>query len=549
MTSKIHAQHRAPSTEVGTAPMAGLGIMIRFILRRDRIKLPAWIIGHGLYVVYITAAFPQIAQTQRDLAGVTTLLTQPVGRMFTGPGIGLEDPTYERFFAAGYAPYLFILAALMSIFFVTRHTRAEEQSGRAELLRASVLGRHTMLTATLVVAVLANLAAAAVVTALTVAADYATEGSILVGVATGVTGLVFAGITAVTVQITEFSRTAAGMAGAVLGVTFVLRAVGDMAEVGGSAISWASPLGWAAQTAPYVDNLWWPLALSASLAAITILLGFVLQDRRDFGASLVPPRPGNTRAHPALGHPLGLAARLQRGGLFGWGFGILALGTIDGLFTQAMLDAGDAMPPELAAVFGSEQLLDGYVGYLASFTAILASAYVVYAVQTLRTEEITGHADAVLATSVSRPGWLSAHVLVIAVGSMGILLLTGLGTGFAAAAVTGEAELIGELVIAHLATAPAILIVLGITAGFFGLLPRLMALVGWLAVAVVALVDLFGELLDLPEWFRGLSPLWHLANVPVEPFEPEPFYFVLGLAAVTVAIGLVGFRRREIDAN
>src|SRR5690625_6090642 len=57
-------------------------------------------------------------------------------------------------------------------------------------------------------------------------------------------------------QVNEFSRAASGMAGALLGAAFVLRALGDMAEAGGSALSWASPLGWAAQTAPYVHDRW-----------------------------------------------------------------------------------------------------------------------------------------------------------------------------------------------------------------------------------------------------------------------------------------------------
>ncbi|GAA4478373.1 exporter of polyketide antibiotics [Enteractinococcus fodinae] len=547
MTTRTQPRHRAPTTEVGTAPLAGLGTMIRFMLRRDRIRLPVWILGHGLFVIYITAALPQLAPSERDLAGLTSLLTQPVARMFTGPALGLDDPTYERFFAAGYAPYLFIIAALMNIFLVTRHTRAEEQSGRAELLRASVLGRHTMLTATLVVAGLANLGAAAIVTVLTLGAGYPAAGSVLVGVATGATGMVFAGITAITAQVNEFSRAASGMAGAILGAAFVLRALGDMAEPGGSALSWASPLGWAAQTAPYVHDRWWPLALSAGLAAVTIAIAYFLQDRRDFGASLVPPRPGNTRAHPMLGHPLGLAARLQRGGFLGWGFGILALGVIDGLFTQAMLDAADAMPPEMRAVFGTEQLLDGYVGFLASFIAILVAAYVVYAIQTLRTEEGSGRADTVLATPVSRAGWLGSHLTVVAAGAMLILLITGLGTGISAAAVTGEAFLIGDVLWAHLATAPAILVVLGLTVGCFGLLPRFMTLVGWLAVAIIAIVDLFAELLDLPDGFRALSPLWHLPRVPVEDFEPTPFVVLLGIAVVTAVLGLIGFRRREIN--
>src|SRR5699024_8411444 len=126
----------------------------------------------------------------------------------------------------------------------------------------------------------------------------------------GLTGMAFAGITAVTVQLSEYSRTAAGMAGAALGASFVARALGDMAAVGGSALSWASPLGWASQTAPFVHDRWWPLLLPVLLAAVTITAAYLLQGRRDFGASLIAARPGPAQARSSLGTPLGLAARL-----------------------------------------------------------------------------------------------------------------------------------------------------------------------------------------------------------------------------------------------
>src|SRR5699024_5181917 len=253
--------------QTSRSPLAGLGTIVRFILRRDRIRLPVWIAAHGLLVLYIGAALPQLAPDKQDLAGMTTLFSQPVGRMFTGPAFGLDDPTYERLFAAGYAPYLFILASLMSIFLVTRHTRGEEQSGLAELVRAAVTGRHSMLTAALVIVGDANVVSAGLVRAHTIGLGYTLRATSRVGVDPGLTGMVFAGITAITVQINEFSRSAAGMAGAVLGATFLLRAIGDMVEVGGSGLSWASPLGWATQTAPYVHDRWAPLILSVALSA------------------------------------------------------------------------------------------------------------------------------------------------------------------------------------------------------------------------------------------------------------------------------------------
>lgn len=547
MTTSTHSPRHRQAETTAASRLAGTRTLLRLALRRDRFRLSAWIAGHGLLVLYIGSALPQLAPTKEDLAGITSLLSQPVGRMFTGPAFGMDDVTYERFFAAGYVPYLFILAALMNIILVIRHTRKEEQTGRAELIRASVTGRHTAMTATLVVAVFANITAAVLVALLAIALDYALLGSLLVGLATALTGLAFAGVASVTAQLSEFSRSATGMAGAVLGLAFVLRALGDMIAVGGSALSWASPLGWAAQTAPYVENRWGPLFLLAGFAAVTIAAAFVLQRRRDFGASLLPPRPGPARAAPSLGHPLGLAVRLQRGGLFGWGTAILTLGIINGLFTQAMLDAGEDMPPQLNAVFGSEQLLDGYVGFLGAFTAIFVAGYVVYAMQTLKAEEDTGRADAVLATPVSRMGWMSTHVVVIAFGCTLMTAITGLGTGIAAAAVTGDWALVSSLLMAHGAMLAAPLAILGLCAALFGLLSRLVAPIGWVLVAVLGIVELFADLLDLPQWFRMLSPMWHLASVPLQEFDAAPCMVLIGVMLVALILGMAGIRRRQIN--
>jgi ABC-2 type transport system permease protein len=77
--------------------------------------------------------------------------------VLSGPGYGFDAGlTYQVFFVGTYGLYFLIAAALMNILLVSRHTRVEEQSGRAELVRASVVGRNAPLTATLAVAAGAN---------------------------------------------------------------------------------------------------------------------------------------------------------------------------------------------------------------------------------------------------------------------------------------------------------------------------------------------------------------------------------------------------------
>src|SRR5699024_3688320 len=198
-------------------------------------------------------------------------------------------------------------------------------------------------------------------------------------------------------------------------------------------------------------------------------------------------------------------------GLMGWGTAILLLGIVEGSFTEAMIDAADGMPDELSAVLCSEALVESNTALLGALGINVAAAVGVYAMQTRRTEEAAGRPDTVLATPVGRISWSLSHVLVIAIGIVLIAAVTGLGTGLAAAVVTEDAALVGDILLSHLAVVPAALAGLGLCTAVFGWLPRLMAPAGWVLVAVMGILDMFAELLDLPDWFRALSPLHHLA--------------------------------------
>ncbi|MFD1860439.1 hypothetical protein EHW97_12775 [Aeromicrobium camelliae] len=308
--------HRLVETSDASATV-GAWTLLRFMLRRDRVRLSSWVVGIGLLTLYFSLAVRTVARDEAQLAQLAGMLSDPVGRLMTGPAFGMEQPTYARFFSAGYALFRYIFIALMSAFTVVRHTRAEEQSGRAELMRANVVGRHATLTAAFLLTAIANVAIGVLMLAATLAAGFAPAGSALVATAGVAVGVFFAAVAAVTSQLSESSRGASAMAGGLLALAYLIRMGGDMSEAGGSTLSWFSPLGWAQQTAPYVEDRWWPLLLLLVLAAALTGAGFWLSTTRDVGAGLLAPRLGRSEAKPALGTPLGLAARVLRGGLRG----------------------------------------------------------------------------------------------------------------------------------------------------------------------------------------------------------------------------------------
>jgi ABC-2 type transport system permease protein len=537
----------APRSAPGHPALAGTGTPVRFLLHRDRVEMPAWAAGFGLLTLYLVVTLPVAYAAEADLAGAAQLFQEPVGRMMIGPGYGFDAPDLERFVANGYGLYFLLLAALMSILLVTRHTRVEEQSGRAELVRASVVGAHAALTAALIVALLTNLAAAAVVLAVLVGVGgFGAGGSLLFAAGIAATGVAFAGLSALTVQVSEYSRAAAGLAGAGLGLAFLLRAGGDMAQPGGSALSWASPLGWGTQTAPFVLDRWWPLALLLGFAVVTAAVGYTLSTRRDLGASLLAVRAGPSRAAPSLGTPLGLALRLQRASLVGWTAAMAVAGFAFGAYADALLAAIDDMPETFVELFGGPaDVLAGYLAYMATFMAFVSSIYAILAVQGLRSEETSGRAEPVLATPVSRAAWLGSNLAVTATGTLVVMLVTGLATGLGAMAVTGDGAQVWDVALAHLNQVPGVLVVLGIAVLLFGLAPRAVP-AAWALLGYGLVVGTFGPLLDLPTSAYAVSPYEHAAQLPLEPFALGPPLLLLLVAVAATVVGIVGFRRRQV---
>ena len=186
-----------------------------------------------------------------------------------------------------------VIAALMSMFIIGRHTRAEEQSGRSELARASVLGRYASTAAALVVVTVANVALAAAIAVAMIGLGQPAAGSVALGASLGGVGLAFAGVAVLAMQVNQSTGGAYGVVGAAIGLAYALRAAGD---VGDGTLSWLSPIGWGQAMRPFADERWWPLLLMLGFGAVLVVAAFALLERRDDGAGLVAPRPGPAHA-------------------------------------------------------------------------------------------------------------------------------------------------------------------------------------------------------------------------------------------------------------
>ena len=527
--------------------LVGTASLVRLALRRDRVILPICI---AIFVALVTsstsatiALYPTVASRVQAAASLnnTASLVAFYGRIYDGTSLGAV--AMLKMGGIGTA-----LVAVLALLTVIRHTRAEEESGRLELLGAAVVGRHAPLTAALLVAVGASLVLGGFTALGLIAVGLPAAGSIAFGLAWAGVGAAFAALAAVAAQLTRSARAASGIAGAALGLSYLLRAIGDSSS--GQRLqwlSWMSPIGWGQQVRPFAGERWWVMALLFGVAVALAAGAYALASRRDLGAGLLPDRAGPATAARGLRTPLALAWRLQRGALLGWLAAFVVLGAVFGGIASnvgAILDSPQARD-FITALGGKASLSDAYLAAELGFVGVFASVYGVQAAMRVRSEETAQRVEPLLATALGRIRWAWSHLAIALAGTATLLLAAGLSAGLAYAAQTGDIGQVGRVLGGALVQLPAAWVLTGVVMAAFGLAPKWIA-IGWVALVAFVLLGEFGPLFKLNHMVMAISPFDHVPKLPGGALTVAPLLWLSGVAAVLIVIGLSGFRRRDV---
>ena len=525
----------------------GTTYALRLVLRRDRVRLPLWLVGLGGLITISALAVPPVYDTPEKVAGYAAAVgTSSVSFLMSGRQAGID--TIGGIVANEISQVAQLGICLLVMFLVVRHTRAEEETGHGELLRSTVMGRHAAALAGLLYGVAAATVVGLLTTGSMLAAGLDVLGSVTYGVGLSLLGVCYVAVTLIAAQLATSARGALGLAGTVIAIGYLTRGVGAVQD---DALVWASPFGWSQEMNAFGDERWWPALLLVVTTAALLGVAAWLTARRDFGGGALQPRPGHPRASRLLATPVGLALRLQRGLLVGWAVGMTALGLLYGAVIHTIPDL-IASNPDIAQVIGAssdaeQALIDAFLRYIHVFMAVISTGFAVTSVLRLRVEEESGRAEAVLATPVGRARYVGATVVTAGLGTVLVSLLMGTGLALGYGWGMGEWGRFAGQIGGQLSYLPGVLFVASVAVAVVGLSPHWSPL-AWAGVAFVALQVTLGETLRLPTWIDAVSPFWHLPGVPIETFSARPAAVQLVLAAGLALLGLWGYQRRDLDA-
>ncbi|HET7047844.1 MAG TPA: hypothetical protein VFI54_06190 [Solirubrobacteraceae bacterium] len=459
---------------------------------------------------------------------------------------------YDLLTVGGYSAWrvggtLSLFAAVFGLLAAVRAMRAEEDSGRAELVLAGVIGRRSEYVAAIGAIATAILLLWFAAFAGSVAGGLAVGGSAYLALAAVSPAAVFVGVGAVASQLAPNRRVALELGGAVIALAFLLRVIADTSS-GAGWLRWITPLGWAEELRPFTGAiplvLLLPVAVSVGLvaAAARIYLG------RDIGSGVLSARDTAPARLALLSSPTQQALRGERTSLLVWLSSVGLFAAVVGVISDSISSAGISKQlDQTLSKLGSGSVLTpkGYMGFSFLFFVLVVSLFACSQIAAARHEEAEQRLETLLALPVGRRRWLGGR-LALALGAAAAISLTAGVLAWAGARSQGVSVSLATMIGAGANCLPPAVLFLGLAALAYAAVPRAAAGIAYGLVAVAFLWQLFGALLGLPKWLVDVTPFAHLGLVPAQSFDAAGAAVMVALGVV-VALGAVWlFERRDL---
>lgn len=442
---------------------------------------------------------------------------------------------------------LALAGAAFGVFAAVRAMRVEEDAGRAEIVLAGVVARRVVFWSSMIAIAMGTATLWAAEFAGFVVAGLPVGGSAYLALATASIVPVFVGIGALASQLAPSHRMALGLGIGAAALFWLLRVLSDTIS-GAAWARWTTPLGWAEELRPFAGARPLVLLLPISATVALLLVAGRISMTRDVGSGLLPNHDTARASGRLLSSPTAMALRRQRAVLVTWAVGVAAFGLVLGAISTSISSAGLSKNLEKdLAKLGARSIVTptGYLSFIFIIFIFAICLFVVSQIGVARQEEAGQQLETLLAQPMSRNRWLAGRMMIAAVAAAVLSGTTGL-LMWAGAASQGLGVSLDKLMEAGANALPLSLMVLGLAALIYSVLPRASTAVSYALVTVAFLWYLVGSVFGVPKWVVGLTPFQHIGLVPAQAFRVEPAVVMvcIGVAAAVAALAL--FRRRDL---
>jgi ABC-2 type transport system permease protein len=540
-------------------------------LRDCRVAIAAWGLGLGVIPPIIFIATTTVLAAPDMRAEIVRMARNPALRLFAEPIDLLTPGGYATWRLSVLLPMLGVWALLA----VTRTLRGEEESGAFDLLlsvprsRLRVAAETLGAIATALLLIGLTLAMVAFGGARAIGVDLPLARALLFGLNASILAMVFGALAFLISQFTRERRAAAGVTGALLGLSFVLTSTARVVT-GGAWIGRFSPLTYFEMNKPLITafplNGYALTSMAALAAGLTVVaLPFFLH--RDVGAPLITPamyfkaRPAITtlplRAW-SLRSPFARSLRLAAASAVWWS---VAVGGYTALMTMLLRQLQQnlaellhdlAVNPMYAGIIesvtrgGNVQANLVFLNLVFSMLVVVVAAFAATLAGSWAGDEEGGRLDLVLGTPSPRQHMMLGRFAAAAIALTMVAGAIFAGTALAAFAVGMRLDL-GRVAQAAAGMVPVALVVLSAGYLFSGWL-RTRATTGAVSALVLAsfVVTLLAPIFHWPDVLRQLSIFEQYGAPLVDGLSLPRMAGLLAVAAATITAATWRFMHKDL---
>lgn len=447
-----------------------------------------------------------------------------------------------------------LITAVWGLLTTTRLLRGQEEDGRLEPI---VAGRTTKMTATLhiLIGYGYSLILAFLITWLGIAGlgsdpqvnlSVGHAGLLTLGVF--LPSIFFASLGILTSQLALTRGRAMAYGLGLLLFFFTLRGAGN------SIASWNdlkqfTPFGWTDLLNPVLDpNLWW-IVPTVIFALLAIPLALYFAQHRDLGESILPESEFTRSHYYLLGSDFAYSIRQNIWPFIWWTIGALAYA---GLLASIAKVGADALAssPAFTKVIGAlggnyDDLVVAFLGFGGMITALVLLVMSAVAIGSIRNQEAKLYLDNILVQPVHRSAWLFKRLIILTTMAVLISLLTGYLI-WQIASLQGVSLDLGVVVQNSIALVGSVILLIGVGALLYGILPRFAALIMYVAIVWAFVADILKALFSLNDTIEKTSLLHYVSFTVTKTPDWTQFAWLVAIGIVAALLGIVAFTKRDI---
>lgn len=536
-------------------------VIARFTAKRTLKSAVLWAFIFSAYTASKTLTYTDTFPDTATRLKVVSSFGHNMGlRAILGQPHHLE--TVSGFAAWNTLGFLIIIGSVWALTLATRYFRGDEDSGRSELMlggpttqrqnAANILGGLTISLVLLFTIV----ATVFVIIGRQKGVNFSLTNSLYFALSCTTGAALFLSVGALTSQIMPTRALAAGLATGFFGITFLLRALGDI-----SGAKWllnVSPQGWIEKLGPLYNSEWvWLLPIGA-LIALFAGLAIYFAGRRDMGAALIQEKSTAKSNFRLLSNPFLAGLRFTKNSTISWLAALLAFGTFYGLITktatQAISSIGGTNGANAQKAFthithsSPVSLTYTFVSIIFFLLMPIVMCFVASSSNKFREDEGSGYADNFLVGPVSRLKWLGGRVALILVFTVVACLVAGTGIWLGQASqhlgIAPHSLLTASLNV----VAPAIF-TLGVAVLAMGFVPRLTSLLAYSVAGWSFLIAMLSSGLNLNHWIVDTSLMQHISLAPASNPNWSGNFIIMAIGAIMIVIGLIRFNYRDLQSE